>query len=73
MGLKNFAWRLKGALKLNVLQNKGSTMLLLQADIKLGIMQLQRQIWKEVSPVGMKAVLPESIIIGAEGNRAMVG
>ena len=67
MGLKNIAWRLQGALKLDGLQNKGSTMVL-QSGVKPGMMQLQRQIWKEESPLEMKAVLPESIIIDIEGN-----
>lgn len=72
MGLKNIVWTLQGALKLNGLQNKGSTTLL-QSLVKLGIMQLQRQIWKEESPLEMKAVLPESMIIDTEDNRRMVG
>lgn len=71
MGLRNIAWRLQGALKLNRLQNKGSTTLL-QSGVKLRIMPLQRRIWKEEIPLEMKAVLPESVIIDTEGNRGMV-
>lgn len=55
-----------------MLQNKGS-IILLQAAVKLGIMQLQRQIWKEGFPLEVEAVLLASVIIDTEGNRGMVG
>lgn len=72
MKLKNIAWRWQGALRLHMLQNKGS-IILLQAAVKLGIMQLQRQIWKEGFPLEVEAVLLASVIIDTEGNRGMVG